>query len=159
MTRFPPPPDRVEFEKRIDEKFEAIRSSKRDFARFSKVDASLVSKRLSPDCDTHTSSFMQIIFDLAALRFVSPELALDIWKEVSLEVEKLFGAEKGNGNLEEMMNKFTDRYGDLVKALYQKKPIDDRISIFDAIEREASQIKEELIVIKNERFFNTDIDK
>lgn len=154
MTRYTPPPHREEFEKRINEMFEAIRGSKKDFARFLQVDASTVSKRLSPDVDTHVSSFFQIIADFAALRLVSPDLAFDIWKEVCLEVEKLFSFEtKSHGNFADVMKKLNDRYGDLVKAKFDGQPLNKLISISADIETDAGQVKEELIGMRNDQYF------
>lgn len=159
MNRFTPPPDREEFEKRINEKFEAIRGSKRDFARFLQVDPSLVSKKLSPDVDTHTSSFLQIIIDIAALRLVSPELAFDVWKDVCLEVEKLFSLDtKSNGNFAEIMKRINNRYGDLIKAKLEGRPVGELISISADIESNAGQIKDELIGMRNDAYFGTDVN-
>lgn len=154
MTRLTPPPDRNDLEKRIHQKFEMVRGSMRDFAQFSGVDASLVSKRLSPDCDTHTSSFVQVVFDLSNLRLVSPDLAWEIWKEICLEVEKLFGSDiRNTGKFTDLTKTINNLSIELIAAKADGEPAHKLISIGAEIQNKATDLKNELIGMRNETHF------
>ena len=159
MTNFLPPPDRETFEKEIDELFEQVRGSKDSFARFLNIHPGTVSKRLNPYNEDHISSFYQIIRDIAALRFVSADLAKTVWRKVCLEMEKLVNEEAvGQVSVSDSLIQIHEKVGELWRAKSNNEPLNTLIAKSADVETEAREVKDHFIAMRNEKHYGKDVN-